>query len=61
MRDAAGEIVEALKQQPGGVHVNCTGRNAHPQLVELADLVTEMREVKDPYTRGILAQRGIDY
>ena len=32
-----------------------------PQLVEAADLVTEMREVKHPYTKGILAQRGIDY
>ena len=56
-----GEIVEALKNRPERVHVICTGRNAHPKLVELADLVTEMREVKHPYTKGILAQRGIDY
>src|SRR5467141_2862816 len=56
-----GEVVEALKNRPERVHVICTGRNAHPQLVELADLVTEMREVKHPYTKGILAQRGIDY
>jgi cob(I)alamin adenosyltransferase len=55
------EIVEALKGKPEQVHVICTGRNAHPKLVELADLVTEMREVKHPYTKGILAQRGIDY
>src|SRR6266403_1208933 len=55
------EVVEALKNRPERVHVICTGRNAHPQLVELADLVTEMREVKHPYTKGILAQRGIDY
>ena len=42
--------------------VECeTGRNAHPKLIEAADLVTEMREVKHPYTKGILAQRGIDY
>ena len=60
MLDAA-EVVEALKNRPERVHVICTGRNAHPQLVELADLVTEMREVKHPYTKGILAQRGIDY
>ena len=57
----AGEIVAALKARPESVHVICTGRNAHPDLVELADLVTEMREVKHPYTKGILAQRGIDY
>ena len=52
---------KALKNRPERVHVICTGRNAHPQLIELADLVTEMREVKHPYTKGILAQRGIDY
>src|ERR1700739_2605568 len=57
----AGEVVEALKNRPERVHVICTGRNAHAKLVELADLVTEMREVKHPYTKGILAQRGIDY
>ena len=60
MLDAA-EVVAALKDRPERVHVICTGRNAHPSLVELADLVTEMREVKHPYTKGILAQRGIDY
>lgn len=54
-------IVEALRARPERVHVICTGRNAHPKLVELADLVTEMKEVKHPYTKGILAQRGIDY
>jgi len=55
------KVVRALAERPARVHVICTGRNAHPKLVELADLVTEMREVKHPYTRGILAQRGIDY
>ena len=56
-----GEVTEALKKRPERVHVICTGRNAHPLLTELADLVTEMREVKHPYTKGILAQRGIGY
>jgi cob(I)alamin adenosyltransferase len=54
-------VVAALAARPEGLHVICTGRNAHPKLVEAADLVTEMREVKHPYTKGILAQRGIDY
>ena len=54
-------VVAAFAGRPARVHVICTGRNAHPQLVEAADLVTEMREVKHPYTKGILAQRGIDY
>ena len=57
----ATKVAEALKGRPEQVHVICTGRNAHPLLVEQADLVTEMKEVKHPYTKGILAQRGIDY
>jgi cob(I)alamin adenosyltransferase len=57
----AERVAEALARRPEQVHVICTGRNAHPRLVELADLVTEMKEVKHPYTKGILAQRGIDY
>lgn len=55
------EVVDGLAKRPERVHVICTGRNAHPKLIEAADLVTEMREVKHPYTKGILAQRGIDY
>ncbi len=58
---AAEKVVEALKCKPEMTHVILTGRNAHPSLVEMADLVTEMREVKHPYQRGILAQRGVDY
>jgi len=57
----AEKVAAALSNRPERVHVICTGRNAHPKLVEIADLVTEMREVKHPYTKGILAQRGIDY
>ena len=56
-----GKVVAALVARPERVHMICTGRNAHPALVEAADLVTELREVKHPYTKGILAQRGIDY
>ncbi len=56
-----GPVVEALKQKPEMVHVILTGRNAHAEIVEAADLVTEMREVKHPYQKGIEAQRGIEY
>ncbi|MGD8258718.1 MAG: cob(I)yrinic acid a,c-diamide adenosyltransferase [Desulfobacterales bacterium] len=38
-----------------------TGRNAPAELIELADLVTEMREVKHPYNHGVQAQKGIEY
>src|SRR5208337_4127912 len=60
MLDVAA-VAEALKAKPEMVHVILTGRNAHPLLVELADTVTEMREVKHAYQKGILAQRGIEY
>jgi cob(I)alamin adenosyltransferase len=55
------KVVEDLAKKPEQVHVICTGRSAHPKLVDLADMVTEMKEVKHPYTKGMLAQRGIDY
>lgn len=54
-------VAEALRNRPPLVHVILTGRNAHPLLVELADTVTEMREVKHAYQKGIQAQRGIEY
>jgi cob(I)alamin adenosyltransferase len=55
------QVADALRNKPEMVHVILTGRNAHPLLVELADTVTEMREVKHAYQKGILAQRGIEY
>jgi cob(I)alamin adenosyltransferase len=54
-------VADVLRNRPEMVHVILTGRNAHPLLVELADTVTEMREVKHAYQKGILAQRGIEY
>jgi len=55
------KVVETLKARPEMVHVILTGRNAHASLVDMADTVTEMREVKHAYQKGILAQRGIEY
>ena len=54
-------VAEVLRRKPEMTHVILTGRNAHPTLIELADTVTEMREVKHAYQKGILAQRGIEY
>jgi cob(I)alamin adenosyltransferase len=54
-------VSQALKQKPEMVHVILTGRNAHPKIIEAADTVTEMRQVKHAYEAGILAQRGIEY
>ena len=50
-----------VERKPDLVHVILTGRNAHPTIVEIADTVTEMREVKHAYAKGIMAQRGIEY
>lgn len=55
------EVKTTLLARPEMLHVILTGRNAHPALVEIADTVTEMREVKHAYQKGILAQRGIEY
>jgi cob(I)alamin adenosyltransferase len=60
MLDAA-KVAEALKKKPEMVHVILTGRNAHPTIIELADTVTEMRQVKHAYEKGVMAQRGIEY
>ncbi len=55
------KVVQALKKKPEKVHVILTGRNAHPEIVEIADLVTEMKEIKHPFKQGILAQKGIEF
>ena len=56
-----GKVVAALKEKPEQVHVILTGRNAHPTIIELADTVTEMKQVKHAYEKGVMAQRGIEY
>ena len=55
------KVVESLQRKPDMVHVILTGRSAHPTIVEIADTVTEMRQVKHAYEKGVLAQRGIEY
>ena len=54
-------VLDALKKKPRDTHIILTGRDARPELIELADLVTEMREVNHPFNAGIYAQRGIEY
>jgi len=57
----ANAVLDVLKKKPERVHVLLTGRNAPSALVNLADLVTEMKEIKHPFQRGIIAQKGIDF
>ncbi len=55
------EVIDTLRARPANVDVIMTGRDAAPELVAFADLVTEMTEIKHPYQQGIKAQPGIDY
>jgi cob(I)alamin adenosyltransferase len=55
------EVVETLKAKPRDLHVVVTGRNAKPELLEIADLVTEMTLVKHPFRSGVKAQAGIEF
>lgn len=53
-------VLELLKDKPEHVEVIMTGRYAHEKLIEAADLVTEMREIKHYYTQGVMARKGIE-
>ena len=55
------DIVHFLQNKPPMLHVILTGRDAKPEIVEIADLVTEMRQIKHPFERGISAQKGIEF
>ncbi len=55
------EVLEVLEGRPEGKHVVVTGRNAKPELIEAADLVTEMTLVKHPFRAGVKAQPGIEF
>ena len=54
-------VVAVLLGRPEGLHIIVTGRNAKPELIEAADLVTEMEAVKHPFAAGIKAQQGIEF
>ncbi|MFT4659438.1 MAG: cob(I)alamin adenosyltransferase, partial [Ilumatobacter sp.] len=55
------EIIDPIRDRPRHVNVIVTGRDAAPELIELADTVTEMTEIKHAYKSGIRAMRGIDF
>ena len=56
-----GEVVDVLASRRPGLHVVVTGRNAKPELIEVADLVTEMTLVKHPFREGVKAQPGVEF
>jgi len=55
------EVVAALRAKPRDLHVIVTGRNARSEMIEAADLVTEMTLVKHPFRSGVKAQPGIEF
>jgi cob(I)alamin adenosyltransferase len=55
------EVLEVLRNKRRDLHVIVTGRNAKEELIELADLVTEMTEIKHPFRSGVKAQPGIEF
>lgn len=64
LRDATlpiADIVAFLKERPLTKHICITGRGAKPELLEIADLITDFTEVKHPYKAGFKAQRGVEY
>jgi len=56
-----GDVVQTLKNKREMLHVIITGRDAPKEIIEIADLVTEMRLIKHPYEKGVIAQRGIEF
>ena len=55
------EVTKFLVEKPEDLHIVLTGRDVPPEIVDLADLVTEMRDIKHPYRKGIKAQKGIEF
>jgi cob(I)alamin adenosyltransferase len=55
------QVLQIIERKPAQMHLVLTGRNAHPRVIELADTVSEITEVKHAYRKGIEPQPGIDY
>lgn len=55
------DVLDIIESKPERLDMVLTGNYAHPKLVEVADLVTEMKEIKHPFKKGIKAKRGIDF
>ncbi|HBP88479.1 MAG TPA: cob(I)yrinic acid a,c-diamide adenosyltransferase [Nitrospiraceae bacterium] len=55
------QVLKAVDQRPPGLHVVITGRGAKPELIEAADLVSEMKMIKHPFRKGIKAQKGVEF
>lgn len=55
------DILDLIAEKPADLHLVMTGRNAKEEIIQKANLVTEMKEIKHPYKEGIKAQKGIEF
>ena len=55
------QVIELIKMKPDDLDLVLTGNNAKQEIIDLADLVTEMKEIKHPFKSGIKAKKGIDF
>ncbi len=55
------DVIETIKNKPKNVEIVMTGRNAHQSIIDVADLVSNIQEVKHYYNKGVMARQGIEY
>lgn len=55
------DVIETIKNKPKNVEIVMTGRNSHKSVIDVADLVSEIKEVKHYYNKGVIAREGIEY
>ena len=55
------DVIKLIEERPENLELVLTGRDAHPEIVKIADYVTEMLEIKHPYQQGVEARKGVDY
>jgi len=55
------DVMKLIEEKPEKLELVLTGRDVHPELVKIADVVTEMLEIKHPYQQGVTARKGIDF
>ena len=58
---ALEDVRKLIEKKPEKLELVLTGRDAHPEITRIADLVTEMLEIKHPYQQGVLARKGVDF
>jgi len=58
---ALEDVIKLINEKPEKLELVLTGRYAHPEMIKIADLVTEMLEIKHPYQKGVTARKGVDF